>query len=98
MLSWKQKYIINLVIMKKEAYCKAIVIRPPHREASGLIKVRVRFRGKFSKHMTASFINGNPEAADLKCGDEVWVHSGNGDAGPVIRHNLMVRLWVLIRY
>ncbi len=84
--------------MKKESYRKAIVIGSPQKEAYGLITVRVRFRGKFSKRMTASFINGNPDAADLKCGDEVWVHSGNGDAGPIIRHNLLVRLWVLIRY
>ncbi|MBR6356313.1 MAG: hypothetical protein IKR92_05615 [Alphaproteobacteria bacterium] len=83
---------------KRDSYRKAIVIGSPKKETYGLVKVRIRFRGKFSKRMTASFINGNPDAADLKCGDEVWVHSGTGDAGPIIKHNPLVRLWVLIRY
>lgn len=86
--------------MKKSenTYRKAIVTRPPHKADYGLVSVRVRFRGKFSKRITAMFINGNPDASDLKIGDEVWVHSGNGDAGPIIKHNLLMRLWVLIRY
>ena len=80
------------------SYCKAIVTRPPHKDTYGLVTVRVRFRGKFSKRFTAKFINGNPEASDLKIGDEVWVQVSTGDAGPIIKHNPLVRLWVLIRY
>ena len=82
----------------KSSYRKAVVIRSPQKEDYGLVRVRVRFRGKFSKQMTASFINGNPAASDVKCGDEVWVHATSGEAGPIIRHNPLMRLWVLIRY
>lgn len=85
--------------MKKEAYCKTIVVDSPKQEKYGLVTVGVRPRGKLNKkRLTAVFVNGSRHAVDLKCGDEVWVCLDNGDAGPIIKHNLLMRLWTLIRY
>lgn len=75
-------------------YYKAVVIKRPQQEAYGLVTARVRY--KRTKFTTAKFLQGNPQAMDLKCGDEVWVCPFDGDAGPIIKHNLLLRLWALI--
>ena len=75
-------------------FYKAVVIERPQQEAYGLVTARVRY--KRNRCITAKFLQGNPQAMNLKCGDEVWVCPFDGEAGPIIQHNLFMRLWALI--
>ena len=72
-------------------YYKAVVAESPKFEPYGLVTVRVRLHRKY---LTAKFLSGNVEAPDLKPGDEVWVCPLDGDAGPVIRHNPLMRFFM----
>lgn len=78
----------------ESSYYKAVVVERPQQEAYGLVTARVRYQR--NRYITAKFLQGNPLAMSLKCGYEVWVCPFDGDAGPIIQHNLFMRLWALI--
>ena len=76
-------------------YYRAIVLGRPHLKANGTAIVNVRYRNhkkvfiaSCEKHLTA-------EVASVRIGDEMMVCPFDGDISSVIKHNMLVRWWIL---